>query len=138
MVPAHEHYPVVILLQALTASPVYGLVIPRVQEAETTVTGNDDEGIRHAIQDTAPIYKLLQVAMNVTADGYPSGGRKLVYVHAVGHRSVQVFRVGGYLLVEKVVRILCFAVGILPESVDLAEGLVVILHVLIHYYFITD
>ena len=65
VIPANEQQPVICLREALTASFVEILVIAWFLESKTTITSNDDHGIRYAVLYAAFIDQLCEVTMDV-------------------------------------------------------------------------
>ena len=85
MVPAYEHYPIVIFFKPFLATFVDVLIIARLLEAEAAVTGDHNQGIRHLLGDTDLEYQLCVVTVYVTADYYSLGIWVFVYVYIVVH-----------------------------------------------------
>ena len=65
VIPSNEQQPIIRLREALSASFVEILVIARFLESKTTITSNDNYGIRHAILYATFIDQQCEVAMDI-------------------------------------------------------------------------
>ena len=91
MVATDEHYPVVGFGKTVAEPHIDTLIVAWLMEAEAAVTGNNYQGVSHAILDAAFIHKFFIVTVYVTADYNPFGIGKLVYVYTVIHGLFQSF-----------------------------------------------
>lgn len=70
VIPADERYPVVCLAKTSSILAVRLFVVRRLVEAETAVTGNDEQRVCHLILHAKPVHEKMKIPVDVSADNH--------------------------------------------------------------------
>lgn len=78
MVSSDKHNPNVRLRQAFTVTIIHILVVVWLFLPEATVTCHDDDRVRHLVLNAAPVYELVELAMNISTHHNTLGIREII------------------------------------------------------------